>query len=161
MANRGRPGPFGPRVGPRVGFRIRARVGHRSTAKVWDKAGVEARDKVRGKGRAGPRTPGRPFRPRIGVWVMNKVKTRVRGRVTDRAGARTGAGRGVENEGGVRVMSRVKVREGSTGRGCTEAQVGVRGRARGTSRPGKVITDVPRGRSPTSHTPPRDRCSCP
>ena len=132
-----------------------------NTAKVWGKVGVEARDKFRGKGRAGPRAPGRPFRPRGGVGVLNRVNTKIRGRVTGRAGAQTGAGRGAENEGGVRVVSRVKVRKGFTGRGCTEAQVGVRGRARGASRPGKEITDVPRGRSHSPYAPHRDRCSCP
>ena len=139
----GRPGPFGPRFGPRVGVRIRARVSYRNMVKVWDKVGFEARGKARGKGCAGPRTPNRPLRPGVGVGVMNRARIRVGGRVTDRAGARTGAGRVAENEVRVRVMSRVKVRGGFTVRVRTETQVGVRGRARGIGRPGKEIADIP------------------
>ena len=87
---------------------------------------------------------------------MDRDRVRVRGRVPDRAGGRTEAGGGVKNEVRGRVLSRIKVRGGVAVRGCIGTRDRVRGRASGKGRLAKEVADVPRGRSPTSGTSPRD-----
>ena len=161
LNHEGRPGPFGPRVGPRVGSRVKVRVSAKSNVRTWARVGARARCMVRWEGCAGQRTPHRTFHPRTGAGVVDRVRVRGRGRAPDKVGAWAKAGRGVANEVRARDLSVVRVRGGVTVRICLGTRERAKGRDGGRGNSAKKVTDVPRGRSPTSGSFPGDRSLCP